>query len=212
MNLKLDEKEIKKTGTTTVGLICKDGVVLAAEKKSAMGYMVSSKEAEKILPIDDRIVLTTAGVLGDMQTLVRYMKAELKLFEIQNKRKASVKSAATLLANILQGSKALPFLAVPILAGYDESGPSIFSLDPVGGFEEQDKFFSTGSGSPLALGVLEDKYKDGISIDEASKLALRSVKAAIERDIGSGGKAIDVAVITKDGIKITRHELEKISK
>jgi proteasome beta subunit len=60
--------------------------------------------------------------------------------------------------------------------------------------------------------VLEDSYKDEISIEDGSKLALRSIKAAIERDIASGGKAIDVAIITKDGIKITRHELEKVIK
>lgn len=212
MDLRIeDEKpEIKKTGTTTVGLVCKDGVVLAAEKKSTMGYLIASKESEKILPVEEHIAITVAGVWGDAQSLARYLKAELKLFAIQNRRKISVKGAAALLSNILQGSKMYPFIVQIILAGYDDSGPSIFTLDPIGGSEEERKFFSTGSGSPFALGVLEDKYKDGISIEEATKLATQAIRAAIERDIASGGKAIDVATITKDGIKIARHEIEKI--
>ena len=209
--MKLDEEkpEIRKTGTTTLGMVCRDGVVLAAEKKSTLGYLIASKESEKILPVADHVALTIAGASGDAQALARYLKAELKLFSIQNQRKISTKAAATLLANILQGGRwtYLPYMVQLIIAGYDELGPSIFSLDAIGSVEEERKFFSTGSGSPMALGVLEDGYKDGISIEESSKLAVRAIKAAIERDIGSGGKAIDVAVINKDGIKITRNEL-----
>lgn len=201
-----EKPEVRKTGTTTVGLICKDGVVLAAEKKSTMGYLVASKETEKILPVDDHIAMTIAGVSGDAQTLVRYMRAELKLFSIQNRRKISVKGATTLLSNILQGSKYYPYFVQLILAGFDETGPAIFSLDAVGGWEEEKKFFSTGSGSPIALGVLEDSYKNDISIEEGKKIALRAIKAAVERDIASGGRGADLAVITKEGIKATRVE------
>ncbi|MHA1744029.1 MAG: archaeal proteasome endopeptidase complex subunit beta [Candidatus Heimdallarchaeota archaeon] len=209
--MKADEEkpEIRKTGTTTVGLVCKDGVVLAAEKKSTMGYLVASKESEKIIPVDDHLALTISGASGDAQALARYLRAEVKLFSMQTQRKISVKGATTLLANILQSGRwsFLPYMVMLILAGYDEKGPSIFSLDTIGGIEEERKFFSTGSGSPMALGVLEDQFKEGLSIEEGSKLAVRAVKAAIERDIASGGKAIDVAVITKDGIKVTRHEI-----
>jgi proteasome beta subunit len=209
---KLDEEkpEIRKTGTTTVGMVCKEGVVLAAEKKSTLGYLIASKESEKILPIEDHIALTIAGASGDAQALARYMKAELKLFSIQNQRKISVKGASTLLANILQSGRwtFLPYMVQLIIAGFDSTGPSIFTLDAIGSSEEEKKFFSTGSGSPMALGVLEDNYKEGISIDEGGKLAVRAIKAAIERDIASGGKGIDVAVITKDGIKLTRHDIK----
>ncbi|MEM5829404.1 MAG: archaeal proteasome endopeptidase complex subunit beta [Candidatus Aenigmatarchaeota archaeon] len=206
--VKLGEEklDVMKTGTTTVGLICKDGVVLAAEKKSTMGYLVASKESEKILPIADHIAMTIAGVSGDAQTLARYMKAEIKLFEIQNRRRISVKGATILLSNILQGNKFFPFYVQLILAGFDEFGPKIFSLDAIGGWEEEKKFFSTGSGSPIALGVLEDSYRDNISVEEGKKIALRAIKAAVERDIASGGKGVDVAIITKDGIKIIKYE------
>ena len=208
-----EKPEIRKTGTTTLGMICRDGVVLAAEKKSTLGYLIASKESEKILPVEEHVALTIAGASGDAQALARYLKAELKLFSIQNQRKISVKGAATLLSNILQGGRwtYMPYMVQLIIAGYDES-PAIYTLDAIGSVEEEKKFFSTGSGSPMALGVLEDGFKDGISIDEASKLALRAIRSAIERDIGSGGKAIDVAVITKDGIKITRHDLDKLAK
>lgn len=208
-----EKPEIRKTGTTTLGMICRDGVVLAAEKKSTLGYLIASKESEKILPLEDHIALTIAGASGDAQALARYMKAELKLFAIQNQRKISVRGAASLLSNILQGGRwtYMPYMVQLIIAGYDES-PAIYTLDAIGSVEEEKKFFSTGSGSPMALGVLEDGFKDGISVDEASKLALRAIRSAIERDIGSGGKAIDVAVINKDGIKITRHDLDKLAK
>ncbi len=204
--------EVRKTGTTTLGIICKDGAVLAAESKSTLGYLIASKESEKIMQLDDHIAMTIAGASGDAEALARYMKAELKLFSIENQRRISTKGASTLLANILQGSKYYPYYVQLILAGYDSSGAKIFTMDPLGSVEEERKFFSTGSGSPMALGVLEDSYREGMTIEEASKLAMRAIKSAIERDIGSGGKAMDIAAITKDGIKITRYELDKISK
>jgi len=153
----MEKPEIRKSGTTTIGIVCKGGVVVAAEKKSTMGYLVASKETEKIYNLNDYIAMTIAGASGDAQTLVRYMRAEIKLFEIQNRRKISVKGATTLLANILHGGRwtFLPYMVQLIVAGYN-GGASIFSLDAIGAVEEERKFFSTGSGSPIALGVLED--------------------------------------------------------
>ena len=210
---KFDElkPEIRKTGTTTIGMVCKDGVVLAAEKKATMGYLVASKEAEKILPIEDHVALTIAGASGDAQALARYMKAELKLFAIQNKRKITVKGAATLLANILQNGRwtFIPYMVQLIIAGFD-NGPKIYTLDAIGSIDEEKKFFSTGSGSPIALGVLEDKYKEGISIEEGIKLSQRAIHAAVERDIASGGKSMDIAIITKSGIKIIHEDIKKV--
>lgn len=205
----IDEKpKIRKSGTTTVGLICKDAVVLAAEKKSTMGYLVASKASKKILQVDDHLAMTTAGISGDAQALARYLSAEYKLFSLQNGRRISVRGATTLLANILQGSKIFPYFVQVILAGYDSKGPQIYSLDAIGGVEEERKFFATGSGSPIAFGVLEDQYKEGINKEDGVRLAIRAVKAAIERDIASGGKAIDVAVITKDKVEFSTHELK----
>ena len=189
-------------GTTTVGIICKDGIVLAAEKKSTMGFLVASKESEKIINLSDYIVLTTAGSVGDALTLARWLKAEIKLFEISNGRKISVRAVANLLSNILQYYKFFPFFVQLILAGYDEyENFKMFSFDAIGGMEEEKKFFATGSGSPIALGVLEAEYDENMNVEKGKELAIRAIKAAIERDIGSGGKGIDIAIITKEGIK-----------
>jgi len=203
-----DKPEIRKTGTTTIGMVCKDGVVLAAEKKSTMGYLVASKESEKIIQVEDHVAITIAGYSGDAQALGRYLRAELKLFSIQNGRKVSSKGAATLLSNILQGGRwsYMPYMVQLILAGWDDDGGKVFSLDALGSIEEEKHFFSTGSGSPMALGVLESEYKQGLSAEEGAKICLKAISAAIERDIGSGGKGIDIAMITKDGVKITTHE------
>ncbi len=199
----MEKPEIRKTGTTTVGMVCKEGVILAAEKKSTMGYLVASKETEKIHELDEKIAMTIAGSSGDAQALVRYMKAELNLFSIQNQRKLSVKGAATLLSNLLHNGRwtFMPYMVQLIIAGYDEEGGHIFSLDAIGASEEESKFFSTGSGSPFALGVLEDNFKEGIDMDEGARLAVRAIRAAVERDIASGGKGIDVVKITETGIE-----------
>jgi proteasome beta subunit len=210
VELKTSSKlKLKESGTTTVGLICKDAVVLAAEKKSTLGYLVASKESEKIIQLDDRIAMTMAGLSADGQALARYLKAEFKLYYIHHNRRIGLGAAAALLSNILQSSKYFPYYVQLIMAGYDdERGPSIFSFDAFGSYEEEKKYFSTGSGSPIALGVLEDSYKDGLSIDEGIDLAIRAIRSAIERDIASGGKAIDICVITKDGVKFSKYELK----
>jgi proteasome beta subunit len=210
----MEEKSLK-SGTTTVGIICKDGVVLAAEKKATLGYLVASKEDVKIVSITPYIAITQAGMVGDLQALTRYMRAESKLFELQNKKRIPVKAAATLLANILYSGRwtFFPYYVQMILAGYDENGPSLFVLHPDGSRLEEKKFFSTGSGSPIAFGVLEDGFKEKLSVEEGKKLAVRAIKAAIERDIASGGRGIDVAVIDEKGFRmLEKKEVEELTK
>ncbi len=202
------EKEALKTGTTTVGIIAKDAVILAAEMKSTLGYMIDSKLSRKVYQLDDHIGMTIAGMVGDALALVRLMKAQLKLYRLE-RGPITVKGAATLLSNILQGNKYFPYMNQLILAGYD-SQPGIFSLDAFGGYDEKDKFFSTGSGSPFAYGALEIGYKENMPIDEAVSLVIRAIKAAIERDIGSGGKGFTVAVIDKSGYReLSQAEIKK---
>jgi len=203
-----------KSGTTTIGLICRDGVVLAAERKATMGYMVASKQDLKITKIAPHIGMTQAGMVGDLQALARYLKAETKLFELKNKKRMTVKSAAALLANILYSGRSsfFPYMIQIILAGYDETGPNLFILHPDGSKLEEKRFFSTGSGSPFAFGVLETMYKDGISVEEGKKIAAKAIKAAVERDIASGGKGIDIAVIDKNGFRLLKDsEIEKLN-
>jgi proteasome beta subunit len=198
----------EKKGTTTIGLIAKDAVVLAAEQKSTMGYMIDSKVAQKIYPLDNHIGLTIAGSVGDALAMVRLLKAQLKLFKLE-RGPITLRGAATLLSNILQGSKYYPYMNQFIIAGYDKE-PGVYSMDPLGGFDVKDKFYSTGSGSPFAYGVLEAEFKENMTIEEATALVIRAIKTAIERDIGSGGKEIQVAVIDKNGYReLSKQDLKK---
>jgi proteasome beta subunit len=192
-----------RRGTTTIGIVCKNGVILAAEKKSTLGYLVASKEAQKIIKLSDYIAITTAGSVGDNQLLARIMRSEIKLFEIETGRRISVRAAATLLSNILQSYKFFPFWVQLLMGGYDEyEGFKLFSLDMLGGMEEEKEYSATGSGMPFALGVLEALYSKDIDVENGKEIAIKAIKAAMERDIGSGGRGIDIAKITQKGIEI----------
>jgi proteasome beta subunit len=199
-----------KKGTTTIGLLVKDAVIIGAETKSTMGFMVASKSAKKIYKLDEHIGLTIAGSVGDALALVRLLKAQLKLYKL-DRGPITVKATATLLSNILQGTKYFPYFNLLILAGYDTE-PRVYSFDPIGGFDYTDKFYSTGSGSPFAYGVLEELYKENMTQEEGITLVVKAIKAAIERDIGSGGKRFEVAVIDKNGYReISKEELKRFS-
>ena len=190
-----------KTGTTTIGIRIDDAVILASESKSTMGYLVASKTAQKIYKIDDKMALTTAGGSGDALEVVRILRAEIALYKLENEN-ISVNAVANLLSNILQSNRYFPYYVGLILGGYDSKGPHVFSMDAVGGVEEEKKFTATGSGSPIALGVLESNYNDKLSKNEAIKLAISAIKSAAQRDIFSGGDEIRVFVITNKGIEI----------
>ncbi len=190
-------KELK-TGTTTLGLVVDAGVILAADKRATMGHLKASKEAQKVFQLSDNIGLTIAGSVGDAQRIVRIMRSQLKLKELETSE-LSVQGASTLLSNILQGSKMMPFMNQFVIGGVDEEGV-IYDLDPLGGLMDHSKFTATGSGSPTAYGVLEDSYEEGMTIDEGTEVAVRALQAAMERDVASGD-GIDVARITSAGFK-----------
>jgi len=198
-----DAKEEMKTGTTTVAMEFDGGAVLATERRASMGYQVSGKNTKKVYEIDDGIGITTAGSVGDVQTVVRYMKAETNLFSYKKDRKMKPSAAASLMANILQGSKALPYMGLFTLGGYnrEEEKGEVYQLDPAGGVLAQDKYYATGSGSQVAYGLLEDGFDENMGKDEAVSLALRSIKSASERDIASGN-GFSVMVIDDDGCHV----------
>jgi len=206
----MTEIEARKTGTTTLGLICRDAVIVAADRKSTMGYLVESKEERKVFPLDKHVALTVAGGVGDAQALVRILKAQLKLYKLE-RGPITLKAASTLLANVLQGNKYFPYYVQLILAGYD-SEPHVYSVDAVGAVSGYDKYFSTGSGSPFVYGVLESAFKENMSVEDAIVLAVKSIKAAVQRDIASGGNGMIVAVIDKNGYReLTAQELKQYS-
>jgi len=201
----------KKKGTTTLGLVFKDGIVAAAEHRATMGTLIAHKVAKKIFKIDEHMLLTTAGLVGDAQLLARFLRVEAELYKLEREEAMPVKGAATLMANILNQRKFYPYYVQLIIGGVDSSGPHIFSLDAAGGAIE-DIYTTTGSGSPYVFGVLEDNYKKDMEEEEAINLAIRAMTAAMKRDAASGD-GMDIVVITKKGYKeLSSEEIEERKK
>ncbi|MEG3054986.1 MAG: archaeal proteasome endopeptidase complex subunit beta [Methanoculleus sp.] len=193
----LDISEQIMKGTTTVGLIFKDGVVLATEMRATMGNLIASKRAKKIYKITPRIAMTTAGGVGDAQQLVRIIQVECSLYEMRRGKTMSVGAASTLLSNYLNQNRYYPYYVQLLMGGFDDDGPSVYSVDALGGVSREDEIVATGSGSPIAYGVLEDQFRPDMSEGEAKDLAIRAVRSAMRRDAGSG-EDIMVVVIMKD--------------
>jgi proteasome beta subunit len=202
-----DTEEVKK-GTTTIGLVCKDGVVMATEMRATMGTLIAHKTTQKLFRIDDNLGLTVAGVVGDAQTLARYITAEVELYKLKRGQQMTVRSAATLTSNILAGSRYYPYYVGLILGGIDREGNHVYALDMVGGAIPDD-FVTTGSGSPYVYGVLEDHYEKGLSVTDGMDLAIRALHAAMRRDSASGD-GYSVVSITKEGFApIDEKEIQK---
>ena len=200
-------KEVE-TGTTTVGIVAKEGVVLAADRRATAGTMIAHKRTRKVYRLDANLGLTTAGLVGDLQQIARYVTAEVELYKLKRNTPMPVESCATLTANILAGRRYFPYWVQLVIGGVDRKGGAVYSLDLAGG-SLPDKFVSTGSGSPYVYGVLEDHYRDDIQIGPATDLAIRGVHTAMKRDSATG-EGIDVAVITKEGYaELADPEVEK---
>ncbi len=186
-------------GATTVGIVCKDAVVLASERRVSYGYFVMSKSGKKVFKVTDRIGAACAGLVGDMQILTREVSAYLNIYSYERDRNPDVRSAAKVMGSLLFERRLFPYLTQTIVGGLDETGPSLYVLDPAGSVIE-DKFSAVGSGSEIAIGVLESEFKPDLTVDEGKKLLKKAVKAAVSRDIGSG-EGLDMLIITKNGIK-----------
>lgn len=184
-------------GTTTVGLVFQDGVVLATERRATMGTMIASKQAKKVYQIADRIGMTIAGGVGDAQTLTRLMQVECNLYQIRRGRNMTVGAAASLLSNVLNQNRGYPYYVQLLVGGFDIGGPSVYSVDAMGGASKESDIVATGSGSPFAYGVLEDRYESGLDEAAAVSLAKRALRSAIRRDSASG-ESMSIVIITKD--------------
>jgi proteasome beta subunit len=199
----IDEKLLK--GTTTIGLVCNGGVVLASERRATIGSFIASKSARKIYQVDERMALTTAGLVGDAQTLARIISVESKLYRMRRSEPMTVRAMATLLANILNSHRIFPYYVQLLAGGVDRYGPSLYSLDPVGGQIDEKEMVATGSGSPIAYGILEERYTKKMVPDEGVELAVRALHTTMKRDAASG-EAIEVVKITKDEYKQIKEE------
>jgi proteasome beta subunit len=198
------------TGTTTIGMIAKDCVVLASDQRATMGFLIASKTAKKIYKVTDRIGATIAGSVADAQSIMELLAAEAKLFEIQRGRQIRVKALTRLLSNIMfQGRGA--YMLGSLVGGFDDEGPQVYYTDFVGSVIP-DKYVANGSGSPVALGVLESEYKEDLPKKKAIDLAVRAIAAAIERDAATGNSIL-VSIIDKDGYQeVPKETIMKIWK
>jgi proteasome beta subunit len=186
-------------GATTIGVTFKDGVILASEKRVSYGYLVVSKTGKKVFKITDLIGAACAGLVSDMQVLIREVEAYVNLFTLDAGRPISVRSTAKLMSNLLFNRRLGPLITQTIVGGIDDEGPSLYSLDPLGSVLP-DKYTVVGSGTEIAIGVIEDGFKENMSAQEAKELVVKAMKSAISRDIMSGD-GTDFLIITKDGIQ-----------
>lgn len=171
--------------------------------------MVSSETISKVFPINGKFAVTIAGTVGDAMTIVRYLKSQAKLYEIERENAMTPKAGITLLANILNGNRYYPYMAGFILGGFNRQ-PELYDIDAVGGVQEVDRFTSVGSGQEFAIGYLEEQFKEALPAEKLVELAIKAVKTAKKRDIASGGKSVTVIIINKDGVKqLTPKEVEK---
>ncbi|HXQ94064.1 MAG TPA: archaeal proteasome endopeptidase complex subunit beta [Thermoplasmata archaeon] len=202
-----DEERLLK-GTTTIGIVTKDGVVLATERRATAGSMIANKSTNKLFKIDQNIGMTVAGLVGDAQVLGRYLRAEVALYRLRRSAPLSAEGAATLLANILSGNRYMPYYAWLILGGVDAKGGHVFSVDPAGGSIE-DRYVSVGSGSTFAYGVLEEVYSRDMTLSDGVDLALRGLTVAMKRDSASGDGYIVHTITSKEYKEFSEDEINK---
>ena len=199
-------EKIALKGTTTVGVVCTDGVILASDTRVTMGYFVAHKQGKKIYQIDDHIGMTISGGVADAQYVVEVLKVNAKLYKLNNGRPMPIKAASRLVGNVLFSARG-GLMAQILVGGVDSTGPHVFSLDPFGSLIEE-KCVATGSGSPVAYGVLEDKFKEDNQLKDMLPVVVRAVDSAMKRDIATGNN-YDIAVITKEGYRALSTEEKK---
>jgi proteasome beta subunit len=205
--LTLDPERLLK-GTTTIGIVCKDGTVLATERRATAGSFIANKATQKLFKIDSNVGITIAGLVGDAQMLARYLKAEVTLYRLRRNAPLSIEGVSTLLANILNGNRMFPYYAWLLVGGYDAKGGHVFSVDPAGGSIE-DKYVSTGSGSPYVYGLLEENYSRDLTVSEGVDLVLRGLTVAMRRDSASGDGYLVHTVTAREYKEFSEDEINK---
>ena len=194
-------------GTTTVGIKAKDGVVLCADMRASAGYFIANNNTMKIQKIDEHAGMTMAGGVADAQNITDVLRYHANIHRIQNQEPIPIKSLTRLTSLIFHQNRGYPFMADILVGGFDNYGSALFNIDMFGSVEEK-SYVTTGSGSPVAYGLLEEEYKEDVTVENAKTIALRAVKAAITRNIGTGD-GINVAIIDKNGFRLLNNEQKK---
>jgi len=198
----------ESSGTTIVAIKFKNGVLIASDRQTTAGMMVYHKETQKLHQITDNILMGAAGLVGDIQALVKILQANLKLKYLRSKNQPTAEEAASFLSTLMNYYKWFPFFSEVIVVGKDNDDYNIYSIDEAGGLEKFDNFTSMGSGMVFALGVLETEYKENMSEEEAKELAKRAILAAIKRDLGTG-YGIEIWTLTSEGLKKELYEVKE---
>ncbi len=202
----MDKNENVLKGTTTVGIKCKDGIVLAADKRATAGNLIVNKKTDKIYRISDSMAITMAGTVSDAQLLSKLIKAELNLKKLRSGRDSTVRESANLLAGMVYSNirkmSMIPGISHFLLGGRDDTGYYLFDVFADGSLTEEDEYITSGSGSVMAYGVLETLFKRDMSLDEGVELAIKSINAALQRDSATGN-GIKIITITEKGIQET---------
>jgi proteasome beta subunit len=211
----MEHKEISDAimkGTTTIALICSDGVVMGADTRATMDTFIASSEAIKVFKIDDHLGMTIAGAVGDANYLVKVLKTQNEFYKMNESKPMSPGAASSLLSLILQENKFTPFYVGLILAGLNKGVPEVYGIDYAGGAIKESKFTSIGSGSIVALGYLESIYTPSLSTAEGVKHVAKALQIAMKRDAGTGD-SMKLVAITKKGFKeYSKDEIDKILK
>ena len=205
MSNNVEEKILR--GTTTVGLKAKDGVVLCADMRASAGYFIANNNTMKIQKIDDHAGMTMAGGVADAQNITDILRYHANIHRIQKQEPIPIKSLTRLTSLIFHQNRGYPFIADILVGGYDNDGPALFNIDMFGSVEEKN-YVTTGSGSPVAYGLLEEEFREELTVEEAKLIAIRAVKAAIIRNIGTGD-GINVSIIDKNGFRLLTKEQKK---
>lgn len=207
----MKEEQLKYLeGTTTVGLACRDGVVFATDTRATMGYLVASKRARKVYKITDNISVTVAGGVADTQDLVNLLRAEAGYYRLREGAPIDVRAAARLVANVIHAYRLFPYLVNLLVGGVGPRGKQLYFIDLDGSLTEE-RMVSTGSGSPIAYGVMESEFREDMGTDEALPIAIKAVKSAMKRDIATGNE-IAVAVITEAGFReLAPEDIKKLA-
>ena len=194
-------------GTTTVGIKAKDGVILCADMRASAGYFIANNNTMKIQKIDEHAGITMAGGVADAQNITDILRYHANLHRIQKQEPILIKSLTRLTSLIFHQNRGYPFIADILVGGYDKTGPDLYNIDMFGSVEKK-TFVTTGSGSPVAYGLMEEEFNENLSVEDAKILALRAVKAAITRNIGTGD-GINIAILYKDGFRLLTKEQKK---
>ncbi len=201
-------KHVLKTGTLTIGIVCKDGIVIAADRRqsyaSGNGVAYLAGKAKKIVEVTNRMVATTAGTASDTRRILDIITAEFRLKELRTKEKVTVPEAASYLANLVYGNirtpSMIPSIAHFLLGGYDDNGIYLFDIAPDGYIQQADTYTASGGGIMQAHPILDSEYKKGMSLEEGAALATKCIRASMGRD-PSVGAGIDIYTIKKGDLK-----------